>query len=31
MFGRGQVIHRRTDGSLEGASDHRADGCALEA
>ena len=29
MFGRGQVIHRRADGSMIGGSDPRADGCAL--
>lgn len=29
MFGRGQVILRGSDGSLEGGSDPRADGCAL--
>jgi gamma-glutamyltranspeptidase/glutathione hydrolase len=29
MFGRGQVILRRADGTLEGGSDPRADGCAL--
>jgi len=29
MFGRGQVILRQHDGSLIGASDRRADGCAL--
>jgi gamma-glutamyltranspeptidase/glutathione hydrolase len=30
-FGRGQVILREPDGSLRGASDRRADGCALVA
>jgi gamma-glutamyltranspeptidase / glutathione hydrolase len=29
MFGRGQVILQRADGSLVGGSDRRADGCAL--
>lgn len=29
MFGRGQVILRQPDGSLVGASDRRADGCAV--
>jgi gamma-glutamyltranspeptidase / glutathione hydrolase len=29
MFGRGQVILLRSDGSLVGGSDHRADGCAF--
>ena len=29
IFGRGQIIRPRADGSLEGGSDPRADGCAL--
>jgi gamma-glutamyltranspeptidase/glutathione hydrolase len=29
LFGRGQIIHRETDGVLWGGSDPRADGCAM--